>query len=307
MHPKSSIQLFLILAVFGIVPFAAAEPPLEKLHFLLGEWEGSGAGDPGQGTGHFSFLPDLRGNVIIRRNHASYPESAGRPAATHDDLMVIYYEENTKSLRASYFDSEGHVIQYGISPSDDGKTATFLSDARASQPRYRLSYMLTAEGLVAGKFEVASPGQPDTFVKYLEWTGRCKQALPSAVATETPTRDGIWIPIAGELAGRKFPDEVFNSMELTLKGDTYFLRSNEAPDRGVLRVDTTAEPMTMDITGTEGPNKGRTILAIFEQKGDTMTVCYDLSGSSRPADFKTTPQSRLFLVTYRRRTPSENR
>src|SRR4051794_40819519 len=34
----------------------------------------------------------------------------------------------------------------------------------------------------------------------------------------------------------------------------------------------------MDITGTSGPNKGKTILAIYEQKGDTLRICYDLSG-----------------------------
>ena len=56
----------------------------------------------------------------------------------------------------------------------------------------------------------------------------------------------------------------------------------------------------MDITGTDGPNKGETILAIYERDGDALRVCYDLSGKSRPTEFKTKAGTQLFLVTYKR-------
>lgn len=60
-----------------------------------------------------------------------------------------------------------------------------------------------------------------------------------------------------------------------------------------------AEPKALDIAGTEGPNKGRTILAIYEQGGDTLPVCYDLSGKGRPAGFRTKEGTRLLLVGYK--------
>ena len=56
----------------------------------------------------------------------------------------------------------------------------------------------------------------------------------------------------------------------------------------------------MDITGTEGPNKGKTFLAVYELDGDTLRICYDLSGKSRPTEFKTTEGTQLFLVSYKR-------
>jgi hypothetical protein len=37
--------------------------------------------------------------------------------------------------------------------------------------------------------------------------------------------------------------------------------------------------------------------------GDTLRVCYDLSGKSRPTEFKTKEGTRLFLVTYKRQNP----
>ena len=45
----------------------------------------------------------------------------------------------------------------------------------------------------------------------------------------------------------------------------------------------------MTITGTEGPNHGRTFPAIYELKGDTLRICYDLSGAKRPTEFKSIP------------------
>jgi hypothetical protein len=55
--------------------------------------------------------------------------------------------------------------------------------------------------------------------------------------------------------------------------------------------------------GTDGPNKGKTFLAIYELDKDSLKVCYDLSGKARPTEFKTKPDTTLFLVTYTREKP----
>ena len=57
----------------------------------------------------------------------------------------------------------------------------------------------------------------------------------------------------------------------------------------------------MTITGTEGPNQGKTFPAIYELKGDTLRICYDLSGAKRPTEFKSIAGTRLYLVTYNRK------
>jgi uncharacterized protein (TIGR03067 family) len=64
-----------------------------------------------------------------------------------------------------------------------------------------------------------------------------------------------------------------------------------------------AKPKELDIVGTDGPNKGKTILAIYEQDGDTLRICYDLSGKGRPTEFKTKEGTQSFLVTYVREKP----
>jgi uncharacterized protein (TIGR03067 family) len=113
------------------------------------------------------------------------------------------------------------------------------------------------------------------------------------------TLEGIWLPSAAELGGKQFPDEVRKTIRLEVKGDQYTVTVGTQPDRGTCKLNPSAKPKALDITGTEGPNKGKTILAIYERNGDTLRVCYDLSGKNRPAEFKTTEGTLLFLVDYK--------
>ena len=76
--------------------------------------------------------------------------------------------------------------------------------------------------------------------------------------------------------------------------------SETAPDRGTYTLDSDAKPKGMTITGTEGPNRGKTFPAIYELNGDTLRICYDLSGAKRPTEFKTSAGTKLYLVTYNR-------
>jgi hypothetical protein len=136
--------------------------------FLTGHWIGEGSGQPGKGTGAFSFTPDLQGKVLVRKSFAEYPPADGKPASRHDDLTVIYRDEPTRELRATYFDSEGHVIRYTLSPVEKG--VVFVSDAAPDQPRYRLTYTSTGPDTLKLKFEIAAPGKE--FVTYIEAAAR---------------------------------------------------------------------------------------------------------------------------------------
>src|SRR5262249_55380185 len=115
--------------------------------------------------------------------------------------------------------------------------------------------------------------------------------------------EGTWVPSAAELGGKTFLDEVRKTIRLVVEGDRYTVTVGTEPDRGTCKLDPSAKPKALDITGTDGPNKGRTILAIYERDGDTLRICYDLSGKGRPREFKTEAGTRLFLVTYKREGP----
>ncbi|MFL5242864.1 MAG: TIGR03067 domain-containing protein [Gemmataceae bacterium] len=130
-------------------------------------------------------------------------------------------------------------------------------------------------------------------------------ALATIVRSDEGKKDaerleGTWIPESAELAGKKFPDETRKAMKLVLKGDAYTVTIGTNSDKGKIKFDPSQNPKTMDIIGREGPNKDKTFLAIYELTKDTLTICYDLSGKTRPTEFKTKPDTKLFLVTYKR-------
>ena len=121
---------------------------------------------------------------------SSYPAAQGRPASAHEDLMVIYQGGGGGSKRAIYFDSEGHVINYVATVSDDNRTLTFLSDPAPQAPRFRLSYTKEKDDSVRIKFEIAPPSEPGGFKTYLEGSavgrrGRSPQNDPSNHAGES--------------------------------------------------------------------------------------------------------------------------
>jgi hypothetical protein len=158
----------------GSTATAAAPKALEPLRFLLGEWQADGGGTPGEASGGFTFAPSLQDQVVLRTNHAEYPAKDGKPASRHDDLLVLYASDSGE-LHADYYDSEGHVIRYvGSTPS--GGEIVLVSEASNGAPRFRLSYKVSADGSLAGRFEIAPPGKPDSFGPYLAWTARRRNA-----------------------------------------------------------------------------------------------------------------------------------
>jgi hypothetical protein len=141
-------------------------PPLAPLQFLVGEWEG--IGEQAGATGRFTFAPRVQDRIIVRTNHSDTPATGGTPASRHDDLMVVYVEAGV--VKADYFDSEGHVIRYVV----DGRLgeAVFVSEIKAGEPRYRLTYRQGSPTALNGTFEVAPPGKPEAFGLYLSWKAR---------------------------------------------------------------------------------------------------------------------------------------
>jgi uncharacterized protein (TIGR03067 family) len=114
--------------------------------------------------------------------------------------------------------------------------------------------------------------------------------------------DGTWIPATAEMAGQSMPESVLKAITLKLDDGRYEVTVlGEQPDTGTFVLNPAAGPKAIKINGTKGPNTGKTFLAIYELKRDTLRVCYDLSGEKTPAEFKTSAGTKLYLVTYRRK------
>jgi uncharacterized protein (TIGR03067 family) len=135
--------------------------------------------------------------------------------------------------------------------------------------------------------------------------GNSKPAAPQAEAPkgDAPTHEGVWKPIAGILDGARLPEPALKAITLKIAGLNYevTVEGENQTDKGTCTLDTTTNPKRMTIKSTEGPNRGKTFLAIYEMKDSvSMRVCYDLSGMDFPKEFKAPKGTHHYLVGYRR-------
>jgi hypothetical protein len=78
--------------------------------------------------------------------------------------MIIYHDGASHDLRATYFDSEEHIIHYVIKASEND--AVFLSDGPQDAHRFRLTYTSAGPDRLKLEFEIAPPGKD--FATYIE-------------------------------------------------------------------------------------------------------------------------------------------
>jgi hypothetical protein len=163
------VSVFLLTALLLIsVPADAQDNSVSAWNFFLGEWQGKGAGEPGNSSaGGFTFSSELYGKILVRRNFAEYAATKDKPAFRHDDLMVTYFDPQSNKWRADYWDSEGHIIHYTVQIADGGRSATFVSDPVRGQPSFRLTYTADDDNEVGIKFEIAPPEKPSQFATYI--------------------------------------------------------------------------------------------------------------------------------------------
>jgi hypothetical protein len=162
---KIKITIALVLLLSCQSGFGQQANPWEKWNHLIGEWVGEGNGQPGKGEGKFSFLTDLDGKILVRKNHTVFPATADSRAKVHDDLLIVY-PGNGDTQEAIYFDNEGNTIKYIVTFSE--KSVIMTSIAVQNTPRFRLSYETIDAKTVNIKFEMASPQKPEEFKIYLE-------------------------------------------------------------------------------------------------------------------------------------------
>ncbi len=125
-------------------------------------------------------------------------------------------------------------------------------------------------------------------------------AFAAGASADYKALQGTWLPVKAQLAGQNMPEKVLKTIVLKLDKHDYVATVSGEPDKGTWTIDPSTTPRSLTITGVKGPNSGKVFPCIYAIKGDTLKVCYDLSGKKRPKDFKTAAGTELYLVTYRR-------
>ena len=112
---------------------------------------------------------------------------------------------------------------------------------------------------------------------------------------------GTWTFESSETGGKELPADALKGLILTFEGDKHTLKKgDEVIQVGTQKIDPSKSPKTIDVKMTEGPNKGKVMLGIYEIDADTLKVCFDPQGKKRPTEFKSGPGSENFVNVHKR-------
>ena len=167
---KTIVSLLFLLAAPLLAQNSSTADPWKGLRFLEGTWEAKAQGDNGiSANGTYTFQAELNEHVFARHSKKSDCKGPSEFDCDHSDLLYVYQDVPDQSLKAIYFDSEGHVLHYAVSTPDSG-TALFVTNPSQPGPQFRLVYELKG-AVMSGKFQMRMPGQGE-WKSYLEWSGR---------------------------------------------------------------------------------------------------------------------------------------
>jgi uncharacterized protein (TIGR03067 family) len=112
---------------------------------------------------------------------------------------------------------------------------------------------------------------------------------------------GTWVMVSSERNGEALPDNQIKAFKRTIKGDEFTVaRDAETVAKGTFTVDPSKSPKTIDVTITEGDNKDKKMLGIYEIDGDNHKVCYAPFGKDRPKEFSSKGEEGLVLSVWKR-------
>jgi uncharacterized protein (TIGR03067 family) len=141
----------------------------------------------------------------------------------------------------------------------------------------------------------------------------CAVGLAASGGSGTPADDkadlekevrkfqGTWTFESSEAGGKELPAGELKGLVLIFEGDKHTVKKgDEVIQVGTQKLDPSKSPKAIDVTMTEGVNKGKIMLGIYAIDGDTLTVCFDSQGKKRPTEFKGAPGSETFVNVHKR-------
>ena len=123
-----------------------------------------------------------------------------------------------------------------------------------------------------------------------------------AIKEDRKKYEGTWQVVSLEVDGKKTAEEDAKKITVVNERDGKWAIEVEGKvvARGTREIDPTKKPKTVDLTVTEGDNKGQTALGVYEFKDDTRKVCLAPAGKERPTEFSSKAGSGHILALLKR-------
>jgi len=129
-----------------------------------------------------------------------------------------------------------------------------------------------------------------------------QDAKDEAIKKDRKQYEGTWQVVLLEVNGNKAGEEDAKKITVINEADGKWALEAEGKvvARGTSVIDPTKKPKTVDLKITEGDDKGKTALGIYEFSADTRKVCLAPPGKERPTEFAAPSGSDHVLAVLKR-------
>jgi len=108
---------------------------------------------------------------------------------------------------------------------------------------------------------------------------------------------GTWKAVSVTDNGRTESGDAVKTLKLQIKKDAYTYVIGDKNFSARFTIDPSKKPKQMDVTFEEGPQKGKTMRAIYSLDGDKLKIC---GGDERPTEFSAKAKSKAVLFEFER-------
>jgi uncharacterized protein (TIGR03067 family) len=97
--------------------------------------------------------------------------------------------------------------------------------------------------------------------------------------------EGNYVMVSGEMNGENLPEAIVKTATLTIEGNKHTVKMGDDTIIGTHKLAPTKKPKEIDVTDTEGPFKGKTLLGIYKLQKGVFTVYFSSPDKDRPKEF----------------------
>jgi RNA polymerase sigma factor (sigma-70 family) len=127
--------------------------------------------------------------------------------------------------------------------------------------------------------------------------------------TDKDKLQGTWLLVSAIVEGEDRAEGVKREAQKNIfKGDEFTIQRADQPgNRPKVKytLDPSKKPKTIDIVPGAGPDKGKTVPAIYKLEDETLTLCEGEVGKDRPTEFSSTAANRWILLVFKREQPKD--
>jgi uncharacterized protein (TIGR03067 family) len=127
-------------------------------------------------------------------------------------------------------------------------------------------------------------------------------AKDEAIKKDRRQIEGTWRGVTLEINGNQAKDEDAKKLTVVNGSDGTWKLLSEGKEliKGTSTFDPLNKPKTIDFTPTEGDDKGKIFLGVYELGEKTRKLCFAPLGKDRPTELSSAPGSEHIVVTFER-------